>query len=50
VDQCRPRETLTGSRDLQRRVGTLGFAGVSTVVVDLRAVLELTSGLVATLI
>jgi anti-anti-sigma regulatory factor len=41
---------LTASRDLQRRLSTLGFAGVSTVIVDLRAVPELTTGLVAALI
>ena len=41
---------LTVSRDLQRQLSTLGFAGVRTVVVDLRAVPELTSGLVAALI
>ena len=41
---------LTASRELQRQLSTLGFAGVSTVVVDLRAVPELTSELVAALI
>ena len=45
-----PEGDLTASRDLQRQLSTLGSAGVSTVMVDLRAVPELSSGLVAALV